>query len=88
VIRVSVESKISGVAGAIATVIREEESVTVQAMGMRAVYQAVKSVALAEEYLREDGVEIVERISKVIVDMDGEDRHAFRIEVSKAMSLQ
>jgi len=73
VIRVSVESKISGV---------------VQAMGMRAVYQAVKSVALAEEYLREDGVEIVERISKVIVDMDGEDRHAFRIEVSKAMSLQ
>jgi len=81
-IRVSVDSKISGVAGSIAMVIREEESVTVQAMGMRAVYQAVKAVALAEEYLREDGIEIVEKISKTIIDMDGEDRHAFRIEVS------
>ena len=57
-IKVSATSRTSAVAGAIAGVIREHKRAEVQAIGAGAVNQAVKAMALAVNYLKEDGITI------------------------------
>ncbi len=54
VIKVSGTSRTSAVAGAIAGVFREHKHAEVQAIGAIAVNQAVKALALARGYLKED----------------------------------
>jgi len=58
VIKVSANSRTSAVAGAIAGVIREHHRAEVQAIGAGAVNQAIKALALATGYLRNDGIEV------------------------------
>ena len=58
-IKVSATSRTSAVAGAIAGVIRDHKHAEVQAIGAGAVNQAVKALALATEYLKPDGIEVV-----------------------------
>jgi len=57
-IRVSANSRTSAVAGAIAGIIREHKHAEVQAIGARAVNQAVKALALATGYLKDDGIAV------------------------------
>ena len=57
-IKVSATSRTSAVAGAIAGVIRDHKRADVQAIGAGAVNQAVKAMALAVNYLKEDGITI------------------------------
>lgn len=57
-IKVSANSRTSAVAGAIAGVIREQKHADVQAIGAGAVNQAVKALALAATYLKNDGITI------------------------------
>ncbi len=59
VLKVAAKSRSTAVAGAIAGVIRESGHAEVQAIGAGAVNQAVKAVAIACGYLREDGIDIV-----------------------------
>ena len=59
IIKVSGTSRTSAVAGAIAGVFREQKRAEVQAIGAIAVNQAVKALALARGYLKEDGYDIV-----------------------------
>lgn len=58
-IKVSSRSVPKAVAGAIAAVLREGENAQVQAVGAGAVNQAVKAIAIARVFLREEGQELV-----------------------------
>jgi stage V sporulation protein S len=69
-IKVSATSPTSAVAGAIAGVVREHHRAEVQAIGAGAVNQAVKALALATGYLREDGIHVcsVPEFADVTID--------------------
>ena len=58
IIKVSANSRTSAVAGAIAGIIREHKHAEVQAIGAGAVNQAVKALALATGYLKDDGIAV------------------------------
>jgi stage V sporulation protein S len=58
VIKVSARSRTKAVAGAIAGIIREQNHVTVHAIGAGAVNQAIKATALARHYLELENVHI------------------------------
>jgi len=81
IIKVSATSRTSAVAGAIAGIFREREFVNVQAIGASAVNQAVKALALARNYLAEDGYDIVSFPEFVDVEIDGNVRTAIRLSV-------
>ena len=58
-IKVSASSRTAAVAGAIAGVVREFKRAEVQAIGAGAVNQAVKALALATGYLKNDNIHVV-----------------------------
>jgi stage V sporulation protein S len=72
IIKVSGTSRTSAVAGAIAGVFREHKRAEVQAIGAIAVNQAVKALALAKGYLKEDGYDII--FMPEFVDVEIEDK--------------
>jgi stage V sporulation protein S len=78
VIKVSGRSRTSAVAGAIAGVFREHKHVEVQAIGASAINQAVKAMALAKNYLAEDGLSIMLVPEFVDVEIDEKVRTAIR----------
>jgi stage V sporulation protein S len=81
IIKVSATSRTSAVAGAIAGIFREQEYANVQAIGASAVNQAVKALALARDYLAEDGYDIVTVPEFVDVEISGNIRTAIRLNV-------
>ena len=70
VIKVSANSRTSGVAGAIAGVVREHGRAEVQAIGAGAVNQAIKALVLAIGYLKGDNIEVacVPEFADVAID--------------------
>lgn len=78
VIKVSGTSRTSAVAGAIAGVFRENKRAEVQAIGAIAVNQAIKALALAKSYLKEDGYDIFFVPEFVDVEIDGKVRTAIK----------
>lgn len=58
-IKVSATSRSTAVAGAIAGVVREHNRAEVQAIGAGAVNQAIKAIAIARGYLREDQIDVI-----------------------------
>lgn len=81
VIKVSNRSRSTAVAGAIAGIIREHRIAEVQAIGASAVNQAIKAIAIARGYLREDGLHIVCVPVFTEVKIDGLERTAVRFTV-------
>lgn len=81
IIKVSGTSRTSAVAGAIAGVFRENKRAEVQAIGAIAVNQAVKAMALAKDYLKEDGYDVVFIPEFVDVEIDGKVRTAIKFVV-------
>ena len=81
IIKVSGTSRTSAVAGAIAGVFRENKRAEVQAIGAIAVNQAVKALALAKGYLKEDGFEVIFIPEFVDVEIDGKIRTAIKFVV-------
>lgn len=82
-VKVSSRSVPKAVAGAIAAIIREGRSAEVQAVGAGAVNQAVKSIAIAAVYMREENVDIISVPSFAGIDINGEERTAIRFLVEK-----
>ncbi len=80
-IKVSAQSRSTGVAGAIAGVIREHKHADVQAIGAGAVNQAIKAIAIARGYLEPDGLDIVCIPAFVEIEVGGEERTAIRFAV-------
>ena len=68
-------------AGAIAGVFRENKRAEVQAIGAIAVNQAIKAIALAKGYLKEDGYDIIFTPEFVDVEIDGKIRTAIKFVV-------
>ncbi len=79
VIKVSAQSRSTAVAGAIAGVMRERKHAEVQAIGASAVNQAIKAVAIARDYLAQDGIQIMCVPEFVEVDIDGQERTAVKL---------
>lgn len=81
VLKISSNSKPKSVAGAIAAVLRNNGSVEVQAIGAGAVNQAVKSMAIARNYVAGNGIELVciPAFTKIIVGDDEKTAIKFHI---------
>ena len=88
IIKVASNSRSTAVAGAIAGVMREQDSVDVQAIGAGAVNQAVKAVAIARGYLELDGIDIICIPCFVEVTIEGQERTAVRLQVERRGSEQ
>jgi stage V sporulation protein S len=81
IIKVSAKSRSTAVAGAIANVIRGHQQAEVQAIGAGAVNQAVKAIAIARGYLKQDGLDISCAPVFVEVDVGGQERTAIKFSV-------
>jgi stage V sporulation protein S len=81
-IKVASTSRSTAVAGAIAGVMRERHAVEMQAVGAAAVNQAVKALAIARDYLTEDGINLVcvPKFSKI--EINGQERTAMRFSIA------
>lgn len=81
IIKVRSNSRTSGVAGAIAGVVRDRQRAEVQAIGASAINQAVKAMALAKGYLIQDGISIIFIPEFVDVKIDEKIRTAIKFVV-------
>ncbi|MFQ5812792.1 MAG: stage V sporulation protein S [Anaerolineae bacterium] len=79
VLRVSARSRSTAVAGAIAGVVRESGRAEAQAIGARAVNQAVKAVAIARGYLALDGIDVICIPVFTEVEIEGQERTAMKL---------
>jgi len=81
-LRVSAQSRPNAVAGAVAALLRSEGSAELQAIGPQAVNQAVKSLAIARSFLREDGLDLIAVPGFVRVEVADEERTAMHFRVT------
>lgn len=81
ILKVSSTSDPSATAGALANTIREEGVAELQAIGPKAVNQAVKAITIARGYMAPSGVDLVFVPSFVDVKIDDENKTAMRMEV-------
>jgi stage V sporulation protein S len=79
VIKVSARSRSTAVAGAIAGVVREHNRAEVQAIGAGAVNQALKAVAIARGYLRDDDLDVIAIPFFTEVMIEDQERTAVRM---------
>ncbi len=77
-LKVSAQSRPKAVAGALAAVLRSDNAAEVQAIGPRAVNQAVKAIAIARGFVALDGIDLVCIPSFVKIEVDGEERTAIK----------
>ena len=82
VLKVSAQSNPKSVAGALASVVREQGGAEMQAIGAGAVNQSMKAIAIARGYLAPAGVNLVASPAFVEVEIDGQEKTAihFRVE--------
>ena len=78
IIRVAARSRPAAVAGAIAGSIREKRRAEVQAIGARAVHQAIKAVTIARGYLALEGLDVICLPTFAKADIEGQERTAIR----------
>ena len=78
---VGAQSRTTALAGAIAGVIRERGTVTLQAVGAAAVNQMLKGVAIARSYLACDGLDLMAVPSFVSVEIAGAEKTGVRLYV-------
>ncbi|GAB4189805.1 MAG: stage V sporulation protein S [Roseiflexaceae bacterium] len=86
-VKVSASSRPSAAAGAIAGIIRERGVVEVQSIGAGATNQAIKAVAIARSYLREENVDLICTPSFLDVVIDGEKRTAICLLVERRAAV-
>ena len=79
VLKVSAKSNPVSVAGAIAGIIREKQTVEVQGIGAGAVNQALKSIAVARSYVAPSGIDLVCSPAFSYVEVDGESKTAMKL---------
>jgi stage V sporulation protein S len=80
-LRVSAQSRPNAVAGAIAALLRSDGHAELQAIGPQAVNQAVKSLAIARAYLRDEALDLRVAPGFVKVDLVAEERTAIHFQV-------
>lgn len=83
-LKVSSKSDVKKVAGAIAKSVRnrkENEEITIQAVGAGAVNQTVKSIGIAREYLNPEGFDISTSINFTDVEFNGNKETAIKFKI-------
>ncbi len=88
ILKVSSTSDPSATAGALANTIREEGVAELQAIGPKAVNQAVKAITIARGYMAPSGVDLIFVPSFVDVVIDEENKTAMRMEVRTRLPFQ
>jgi stage V sporulation protein S len=83
VLKVSSKSNPNSVAGALAAVIRERNTVEVQAVGAGAINQAVKAVAIARGFVAPGGIDLICIPAFTDIEIDGEERTAIKFIVQQ-----
>ncbi len=78
-LKVAGKSNPKSVAGSIANNIRESKAVEITVMGPNATGQAMKAAAIAREYLREEGIDLVVRPEFLHIELDGEQKSAMKL---------
>ena len=74
------------VAGAIAGMLREKKEVVLVAIGVGAIHNAGRAIAIARIYLKDDGIDVFERPGFETTTVDGKDgtRSAIAIQLETA----
>ena len=78
-LKVSSKSNSSSVAGALANVFKEKNSVEVQAIGAGALNQAIKGIAIARGFVAPSGKNLVCIPAFTDILIDGEERTAIKL---------
>ena len=82
-LKVSSKSEPKSVAGAIAAIVRNGESVEVLAIGASAVNQAVKSIAVARGYVTANDIDLVSYPAFSQIDIEGKEKTSIKFIVEK-----
>lgn len=78
VLKVSAQSQPKSVAGALAAVLRDNNSAEVQAVGAGAVNQAVKAIAITRGFVAPNGIDLVVVPAFSEITIEGEERTAIK----------
>lgn len=78
VLKVSSKSNPNKVAGAIVGVLSKQENVEVQAIGVEAVNQTVKAIAIARRFVESTGIDLICMPEFSTVNFDGEEKTAIK----------
>lgn len=79
ILKVSSKSNPNSVAGALANVLKEQESVEIQAIGAGALNQAIKAVAIARGFVASTGKDLACVPSFAELEIDGQTRTAIKL---------
>jgi len=82
-LKVSTKSQPKAVAGAIAAIVRNNESVEINTIGAGAVNQAIKSIAIARGFVAPNGIELVTIPAFSQIEVDGESKTSIKFIVEK-----
>jgi len=82
-LKVSTKSQPKSVAGAIAAIVRNNESVEINTIGAGAVNQAIKSIAIARGFVAPNGIELVTIPAFSQIEVDGEQKTSIKFIVEK-----
>jgi stage V sporulation protein S len=80
-VKVASTSRSTSVAGAIAGIMRNERGAEVQAIGAGPINQAVKAMAIARLYLKDDEIDFVCTPEFINIEIDGNERTAVRFSI-------
>ena len=83
IIKVSSKTKVSSLAGAIAEIIRTENSLEIQAIGAGAVNQAIKAMTAAKGFVAPEGIDILFTSAFGQIEIGGEEKTLIRFTVVK-----
>lgn len=78
ILKVSAQSQPKSVAGALAAVLRDNNSAEIQAVGAGAVNQAVKAIAITRGFVAPNGIDLIAVPAFSEVSIDGEERTAIK----------
>ncbi len=78
ILKVSAQSQPKSVAGALAAVLRDNNSAEIQAVGAGAVNQAVKAIAITRGFVAPNGIDLIAVPAFSEVNIDGEERTAIK----------
>ena len=79
VLKVSSKSKPNSVAGALANVFKERNSIEMQSVGAGALNQAIKAIAIARGYIAPTGKDIYCVPAFSDISIEGEERTAIKL---------
>ncbi|MFO7815966.1 MAG: stage V sporulation protein S [Halanaerobiales bacterium] len=83
VLKVASKSNPNSVAGAIAGVLRENDSAELQVIGAGALNQAVKAIAISRGYVAPSGIDLICVPAFLDIEINGEERTAIKFIIEK-----